>query len=210
VAEEYAREFGQPWFCQARADIVANDEDVIRALRESGLAALSIGFESGSDRVLRLLRKGTSVEQNRQAAEVCRRHGIHIFANTMLGLPTETPEEMMATARLVREVGADVNSVGVYAPSPGSDLYEACRRDGLLLADGPAGYRRDRLGGKVAGVDYRAVDRAVAYALDLSPTQAIMRRLTGHPAGRRIVDPLRGLGPVQAGLDAARRYLYRL
>ena len=209
-AAGYAREFRQPWFCQARADMVADDPDLIRALRESGLAALSIGFESGSDRVLRLLRKGVTVAQNRQAAEVCRRHGVRIFANFMLGLPTETPDEMMATARLVREVRAEVNSVGVYAPSPGSDLYETCRRDGLLLADGPAGYRRDRLGGKVADVDYCAVERAVAYALELSPAQAMLRRLTGHPAIRHVVEPLRGLGPVQAGLDAARRYLYRL
>ncbi len=209
-AEGYAREFGQPWFCQARADLVAGDEDLIRALREAGLAALSIGFESGSDRVLRLLRKGVTVDQNRQAAEVCRRYGLRIFANFMLGLPTETPDEMMLTARLVREIAAEVNSVGVYAPSPGSDLYEACRRDGLLLADGPAGYRRDRLGGKVAGVDYRAVEQAVAYALGLSPAQAALRRLTGQATIRRIVEPLRGLGPVQAGLDAARRYLYRL
>jgi len=209
-AAGYAREFGQPWFCQVRADIVAGDEDLIRALRESGLTALSIGFESGSDRVLRLLRKGVTVDQNRQAAGVCRRHGLRIFANFMLGLPTETPAEMMATARLVRQVRAEVNSVSVYAPSPGSDLYETCRRDGLLLADGPAGYRRDRLGGKVAGVDYRAVERAVAHALELSPAQATLRRLTGHQDIRRIVEPLRGLGPVQAGLDSARRYLYRL
>lgn len=209
-ATGYAREFGQPWFCQARADIVAGDEDLIVALREAGLAALSIGFESGSDRVLRLLRKGTTVAQNRQAAVICRRHGVRIFGNYMLGLPTETPAEMVATAQLVREVGAAVNSVSIYAPSPGSDLYEACRRDGLLLADGPAGYRRDRLGGKVAGVDYDAVERAVAHALGLSPAQATLRRLTGHPAVRRVVEPLRGLGPVQAGLNVARQYLYRL
>jgi len=209
-AESYASEFGQPWFCQARADLVAGDEGLVAALREAGLAALSIGFESGSDRVLRLLRKGTTAAQNRQAAEVCRRLGARVFGNYMLGLPTETPEEMMATARLVREVAADVNSVSVYAPSPGSDLYEACRRVGLLLADEPAGYRRDRLGGKVAGVDYRAVERAMAYALGLSPARAALWRLTGQTAVRRVVEPLRGWGPIQAGLDVARRYLYRL
>jgi len=209
-AEGYAREFGQPWFCQARADLVVNEEDLIAALQGSGLSALSIGFESGSDRVLRLLRKGTTVAQNYQVAEVCRWYGIRIFGNYMLGLPTETPEEMMDTARLVREVGAAVNSVSVYAPSPGSDMYEACRRNGLLLADGPATYRRDRLGGKVKGVDYAAVEQATVYALGLSPTQAALRRLTGHPSVRRLVDPLRGLGPVQVGLDVARRWLYRL
>lgn len=211
-ADAYAREFGQPWFCQARADLVAGDEDLVAALREAGLAALSIGFESGSDRVLRLLRKGVTVAQNRQAAEVCRRHGVRVFGNYMLGLPGETPAEMMATARLVREVGATValRSVGIYAPSPGSDLYETCRREGLLLADGPAGYRRDRLGGKVAGVDYAAVERAMVYALGLSPARAALWRVTGHPVLRRAVAPLRGLGPVQVALDAVRRVVYRL
>ncbi|MBU0491513.1 MAG: B12-binding domain-containing radical SAM protein [Chloroflexi bacterium] len=211
-AEAYASEFGQPWFCQARADIVAGDEDLIRALREAGLAALSIGFESGSDRVLRLLHKGTTVAQNRWAAEVCRRLGVRVFGNYMLGLPSETPAEMMATAQLVRDMEGAValRSVSVYAPSPGSALYEQCRRDGLLLQDGPAGYRRDRLGGKVAGVDYIAVDRAMACALGLSPARAALRRWTAHPAVRCVVEPLRALGSVQAGLDTVRRVVYRL
>lgn len=209
-AQAYAREFGQPWFCQSRADIAAADEDLIANLQQAGLAVLSIGFESGSDRVLRLTRKGTTVAQNRQAAEVCRRLGIRVFGNYMLGLPTETPEEMMATARLVRDVGAAVNSVSVYAPSPGSDMYETCRRDGLLLSDGPPGYRRDRLGGKVGGVDYRAVERALVYALALSPFQAALHRLTAHSAVRQLAAPLRRVPIAQAGLDAARRYLSRL
>lgn len=209
-ARAYAREVGRPWFCQARADIVAGDGVLISALRKAGLVALSIGFESGSDRVLRLLRKGTTVAQNLAAAEVCHRHRIRIFGNYMLGLPSETPEEMMATARLVRAVGAAVNNVSVYAPSPGSDLYESCRRDGLLLSDEPWAYRRDRLGGKVAGVDYRAVEKALAHALHLSPLQATLHRLTAHPAVRRLAAPLRGFGVAQAGFDAARRYLSHL
>jgi anaerobic magnesium-protoporphyrin IX monomethyl ester cyclase len=208
--EAYACEFRQPWFCQARADIVSGDDDLVRAMRAAGLAALSIGFESGSDRVLQMLRKGTTVAQNRQAAEVCRRHGIEVFGNYMLGLPTETPEEMISTARLVREIGAAVNSVSVYAPSPGSDLYKTCRRDGLLPSDGPALYRRDRLGDKVVGVDYAAVARAMTHALGLSPLQSALRRLTGHPAVRSLMNHLRGLPVAQSGFDAARRYLYRL
>jgi anaerobic magnesium-protoporphyrin IX monomethyl ester cyclase len=209
-ADGYASEFGQPWFCQARADLVAGDEDLIAALHGAGLSALSIGFESGSDRVLRLLRKGTTVAQNYQAAEVSRWYGIRIFGNYMLGLPTETPEEMMATAQLVREVGADVNNINTYAPSPGSDMYEACRCGGLLLGDDPATYRRDRLGGKVRGVDYVAVEAAIVYALGLSPAQAALRRLTARPFVRHLVEPLRGLGLVQGGLDRVRRYIYRL
>jgi radical SAM superfamily enzyme YgiQ (UPF0313 family) len=209
-AEGYAQAFGRPWFCQARADQVAGDEDLVAVLREAGLAALGIGFESGSDRILRLLHKGTTVEQNRRAAGVCRKHGVRVYGNYMLGLPTETPEEMMATAQLVRDVDAAVNGVGVYAPSPGSLLYETCRRDGLLLADTPLGYRRDRLGGKVAGVDYGAVERAAAHALRLSAGRAVVRRLTGRRAVRRLVQPLRGMGWVQSGLDVVRRVLYRL
>ena len=132
-----AEPFGQPFYCQGRADLICRHEDALIRLAGAGLRAISIGFESGNDRVLRLLRKGVTVEQNRQAAAICHRLGLRIFGNYMLGLPTETPEEMMDTARLVRDLGAAFNNVSLYAPSPGSDLYDWCRQRGLLAEDNP-------------------------------------------------------------------------
>lgn len=202
-----AHGFQQPFYCQGRADLVCRDEDMIALLAQTGLRVMSIGFESGSDRVLKLLRKGVTVEQNRRAAEICHRHGIRVFGNYMLGLPTETPQEMMDTAHLIREGAPFFLNVGFYAPSPGSDLYDYCRERGLLLADNPWGYHRNRMPGKVKGVDYAAAQRAIDYALGSSLPQRLIRRAAAHYTLRRLTRPLRNLGPSRWAITALRRYL---
>ncbi|MDH7487865.1 MAG: radical SAM protein, partial [Anaerolineae bacterium] len=96
--------FRQPFFCQSRADIIVKNEDMVALMARAGLKGYLIGFESGSDRVLRFIRKGTKVWQNLEAARICRRYGIAIWANYMLGLPTETEDEMRATISMLKEI----------------------------------------------------------------------------------------------------------
>jgi len=178
--------FGQPFYCQGRADLICCHEDALALLVEAGLRAISVGFESGSDRILRLLRKGVTVEQNRQAAAICHRLGLRIFGNYMLGLPTETPQEMLDTARLVRDLDAAFNNVSLYAPSPGSDLYDWCRQRGLLAEDNPRGYYRNRAPGKVRGVDYRAAERAIELALGITGWRRLLQRAYANRFLRRL------------------------
>ncbi len=92
-----AEGFTQPFFCQSRADIIVRHEDMVQRMAEVGLKGYFIGFESGNDRVLKFLRKGTTREKNLAAARICKKYGIKIWANYMLGLPTETQEEVMDT-----------------------------------------------------------------------------------------------------------------
>jgi anaerobic magnesium-protoporphyrin IX monomethyl ester cyclase len=186
-----AEPFGQPFYCQGRADLICRYEDALELLVEAGLRAISVGFESGSDRVLRLLRKGATVEQNRRAAQICHRLGLRIFGNFMLGLPTETPDEMLDTAHLVRDLGAAFNNVSLYAPSPGSDLYDQCRQQGLLAEDNPRGYYRNRAPGKVRGVDYRAAERAIEVALEIKGWRQLAYRLAANRFLYAVARPLR-------------------
>ena len=63
--------FNQPFACQSRADIICRNEDMVQLMAETGLNIMFIGFESGNQRVLNFLRKGTKVEHNYRAAEIC-------------------------------------------------------------------------------------------------------------------------------------------
>ena len=54
--------------------------------------------------MLNFLRKGTKVEHNLAAARVCKRLGLRIWANYMLGLPTETKDDIMATVGMLKEI----------------------------------------------------------------------------------------------------------
>jgi radical SAM superfamily enzyme YgiQ (UPF0313 family) len=154
--------FRQPFFCQSRADIIVKNEDMVRLMAEVGLRGYLIGFESGSDRVLRFIRKGTKRAQNLQAARICRKYGIAIWANYMLGLPTETREEVLETVSMLKEIDPDYYSPAFYTPHPGSDLYTYCQENDLSLIRSHDSYRRNPDEAKIKGVDYVWLQSALA------------------------------------------------
>jgi len=200
-----AQGFDQPFFCQGRADIVCKNEDMMAVLAETGLRALSIGFESGSQRVLNILRKGVKIEYNYKASEVCRKYGIGIYGNYMLGIPGETPEEMFETAKLIRHNDANVKGIGYYNPSPGSDLFKYCTDNDLCLT--PGDYIRTARP-RIRGIDYRAAQRAMDYALGVSPLAGLLRRVAYIPLVRQIRNALKRFGPTERAMTRLREYIY--
>jgi len=161
--------FDQPFICQSRADFICNNEDLLRKLRDSGLMYLIIGFESGSQQVLNFIRKGVTVEQNLKAAEICRNIGIKIWANYMLGLPTETKEEVMDTVRMIRKMNPDHPSPAYFTPHPGSYLFKYCKENELSLIKDHDNYRRSPRGEKIRGVDYQFLEKALHMSLGYIP-----------------------------------------
>lgn len=149
-----AEGFTQPFFCQSRADIIVKNEDMVALMARAGLRGYLIGFESGSDRVLRFIRKGTKRWHNLEAARICRKYGISIWANYMLGLPTETREEVLETISMLKEIDPDYYSPAFYTPHPGSDLHDYCVEHKLSLVHGHDSYRRNPTEAKIKGVDY--------------------------------------------------------
>jgi radical SAM superfamily enzyme YgiQ (UPF0313 family) len=149
-----AHDFDQPFFCQSRADIIVRHKDMVELMARTGCKGYFIGFESGSDRVLKFIRKGTTREINLQAARICREYDIKIWANYMLGLPTETKEEVMETISMLREIDPDYYSPAFYTPHPGSDLYDYCIENDLSLITSHDQYRRNPTEVKIKGQDY--------------------------------------------------------
>lgn len=161
--------FNQPFICQSRADFICHNEDLLRKLRDTGLRYLIVGFESGSQRVLNFIRKGVTVEQNLKAAEICKDIGIKIWANYMLGLPTETKEEAMDTVRMIRKINPDHPSPAYFTPHPGSYLFNYCKEHSLSLIKDHDDYRRSPMGKKIKGIDYQFLERALNMSLGYIP-----------------------------------------
>jgi anaerobic magnesium-protoporphyrin IX monomethyl ester cyclase len=155
------RGFTQPFFCQSRADIIVRHEDMVALMAEAGCKGYFVGFESGSDRVLKFIRKGTTREINLQAARICRKYGIKIWANYMLGLPTETKEEVMETISMLQQIDPDYYSPAFYTPHPGSDLYDYCLENDLSLITSHDQYRRNPTEAKIKGQDYEFLNWAL-------------------------------------------------
>jgi radical SAM superfamily enzyme YgiQ (UPF0313 family) len=199
------REFTQPFFCQSRADIVVRHEDMVARMAEVGCKGYFIGFESGNDRVLKFIRKGTTREVNLRAARICRRHGIKIWANYMLGLPTETREEVMDTISMLKEIDPDYYSPSFYTPHPGSDLYDYCVENDLSLITSHDQYRRNPTEVKIKGQDYEFLKWALDESMRRRPINRVRRRVgqvwRRYANPRKVVSKLRGLvtgGEVEA------------
>lgn len=176
--EEYKKEgFKQPFVCQSRADIICRNEDMVKLMSEAGLYMYLIGFESGNQRVLNFIRKGTTVGQNLKATEICRRYGIRVWANYMLGLPTETKEEVVDTVKMIQKIKPDYFSPAFYTPHPGSDLYDYCQREKLSLIKNHDQYRRDPGGEKIKGQDYQFLRKALAESLKISLADKLFRHM---------------------------------
>ena len=146
--------FTQPFVCQSRADLICQNEDMTKTLYEAGLRLFIIGFESGSDRVLKFLRKGCTRELNLRAAEICHEYNIKIWANYMLGIPTETKEEVMETYTMLKQIKPYHCSPAFYTPHPGSDLYTWGQKMGIHLIGSHDSYRRNTYEPKIKGPDY--------------------------------------------------------
>ena len=186
--------FTEPFFCQTRADHVVRDEEMVKLMAEAGLRGFFIGFESGSERILRFIRKGTTVAQNLEAARICHKYGILIWANYMLGLPTETEEEIWQTVQMMKRIDPDYYSPAFYTPYPGNDLYDYCMEHDLSLITDHDGYARNPTEPKIKGHDPDFLMRALAASQErtlLNRVRRTSRWLWRHASPRKTWRKLR-------------------
>ena len=145
------------WGGLSRVDTL--DAEIIRAMTDSRCKVLQFGFESGSQRILKLLRKGTTVDQALNAAKLCKDNGILIFANYMMGIPTETEKDLEATYNLMKEINPEIHAANYFSPIPGSNLYEYCKDNDLISTGTYEMFVRGAIDNKVKGIDYDLLAR---------------------------------------------------
>jgi len=121
------------WVTETRVDRV-NDE-LMAAMKATGLHAVFFGFESGNQDVLKRLGKGTTVEQGREAVKIAHRHGVKVIGFFMIGIPGESREAMEETVRFAIDTGVDIAKFANTVPYPGSHLFDRIRGRKLSLHD---------------------------------------------------------------------------
>lgn len=116
-----------PFKIQSRVNLIT--PETASALRRAGCTEVWMGVESGSQKVLDAMEKGTRVEQIPPAREHLRRHGIRACFFLQLGYPGETWDDLKATIELVRSTQPDDIGVSVSYPLPGTKFYERVREE---------------------------------------------------------------------------------
>jgi len=112
-----------PFKCLLRTDLV--NDTVARALAAAGCEMVWLGAESGAQRVLEAMDKGTTVEDTYRATHLLHAAGIRVAYFLQFGYPGEDWEEIRLTFKMVRENMPDDIGVSVSYPLPGTRFYES-------------------------------------------------------------------------------------
>lgn len=148
-----------PWAAFARVDTVT--EDFLGRMKAAGCTSLCFGMESGNQAILDRIKKRTTVEAGRRAAEMCHRAGVEPMMSFILGLPGETAETIEQTMAFAESLGKSYG-FHILAPFPGTEVRDRCAEYGMkILTDDWDLYDANRSVADTGSVEPARVDRAV-------------------------------------------------
>jgi len=113
------------WSAQARVDEL--DDKLLKLMEEAGCIHIRFGLESGSEKILKILRKTNNANlwltQAKKVFDECRKLGIDTVALFILGTPLETEEDIKKTAQFAIDLNPDFLQLHYFIPYPGSVFY---------------------------------------------------------------------------------------
>lgn len=125
-----------PFFLKLRTEYI--NEPLLKHLVDCGCRAISLGFESGSDRVLKeIVNKGSTVEDHLKAAKVLAKFpDVLVKASFIVGFPGETKDEYLQTVKFICDLLYIIDNVTIvisnYVPYPATPLFERAVTAGFV------------------------------------------------------------------------------
>jgi len=118
------------WNCLTNINCV--DDDVLFWLKKAGCKTISIGIESGSDRILKLVKKNITTDQVRNVARLIKKRGFWLHTFFMVGFPYETEKDIRKTINFIKEIRPDSMNLCTFTPHPGTELYDYVVSKGMF------------------------------------------------------------------------------
>jgi anaerobic magnesium-protoporphyrin IX monomethyl ester cyclase len=118
------------WACQSRVNTISYD--LLKTMKSVGCVQLDFGVESGSPRVLKILKKDITPEKVIEAFRISKKAGLLRFASFIIGTPGEKEEDIMLTYRLAKKIKPDYADFFFAVPYPGTELYELAKERGVF------------------------------------------------------------------------------
>ncbi len=121
-------------FFFGRTDL-ARDPELLDLLAKAHLTRVLMGIESLNQASLDEVNKHQSIEDIKRACAACWDHGIRVIASVVLGLDSDTPQDIRATCAFAKSVGAYQIQPAILTPFPGTPVYDGMVKEGRLLTD---------------------------------------------------------------------------
>ena len=120
------------WHCLCRADLF--DEEQAEIMKDSGCLNITFGFESGSERILKAMGKGETVEEGIKAAEAAHKAGLGVRGQMVVGFPGEDDSTIDETVDFMRKVNAEKWGIHAFVPLPGSRSWNHASQFGIDIS----------------------------------------------------------------------------
>lgn len=117
------------WGCSTRVDTIT--KDLLKTMKDTGLKAIFVGYESGVQEVLDLMKKGTTINQGVEVAKWAKELGINLAASFIIGFPGETKQMALSTVNYASELRPNRVLFNFFVPLPGSTIYDEMEDYGI-------------------------------------------------------------------------------
>lgn len=121
------------WDIRARVNTV--DEEMLKKLKQAGCLRVHYGVESGTQKILNILRKGITLEQIEKAFKITKKSGMETLAYFMIGNPEETKEDIEKTIKFAKKINPDYVHITGTMPFPATDLYKKALEENVIKKD---------------------------------------------------------------------------
>src|SRR5215813_12757645 len=136
------------WSCTSR---VTTDYDTLKAMKEAGCRLLIVGYESGDPQILKNIKKGATVEMAQRFTANCKKLGLVIHGDYIIGLPGETRETIRKTIDFAKGLDTETIQVSLGHAFPGTEFYEYAQKNALVSIQNMA----DECGHQLPNVTYK-------------------------------------------------------
>jgi len=153
------------WSCTSRVHV---DLETLQAMRAAGCRLFIVGFESGNPQILKNIKKGASVEQAREFMKNCKKAGIVVHGDFIIGLPGETRETIEESLQFAKELDCETIQVSIAHAYTGTEFYDFAQANGYFRSDVDM---TDETGHQLPHIEYPGLSRgemmeAVEYFYD--------------------------------------------
>lgn len=111
------------------------DNEFCKLLEEAGVEVFSMGVESGSERMLKIMKRQTSLETVRKTSAMVKKFRFRIATNFIIGIPGETERDYQLTLDLIKEIKPDILQMAINRVFPNTQIYEMCLKREYLSSD---------------------------------------------------------------------------
>lgn len=124
-----------PWYPRGGIRVEKVSPELLRIMKKAGCYRIPFGIESGSQRVIDVVNKKITLERAEQAVRMAKEAGIEVECYFMLGLPTETEEDIKASIDFALKLDPDYVKFAITIPLPGTPMYDQMKAKGQIKTD---------------------------------------------------------------------------